>query len=144
VSNMIPQETVDAFHSFNDVSIDNYGIACKVYVLTNPAAIVGKGIYAAPEDMSFTEYDVKVFINWTPTMKQLRLLGLFAEDALPIIAWFQNAIFLPVGSYIKIDMQYIPKKYSVDEFEIVDAIIKNMHDSELSRCYKVAPRRVGA
>ena len=39
-------------------------------------------------------------------------------------------------------MQYVPKNYDRDEFEIVDILVRGMYDAIVLNAYKLAPRRV--
>jgi len=149
---MIPQETVQTLRQFNDTVVGLYGIACTLYLLNNADTVEGLGIYAKPSDSTFTEYTTEVFVEWSPSTKKLRKLGLFMEDEIPVLAWFANQfeseqrnvtdLDIVIGSYFKVDMQYIPDDYDTDEFEIIDVVVRAMHDALVLKCFKVAPRRV--
>ena len=154
MSRMIPQETVQALRQFNDTVVGLYGIDCTLYQLSNANAVEALGIYSKPSDSTFTEYTTTVFIEWSPSAKKLRKLGLFVEDEIPILAWFSNQfesvqrnvtdLDIVIGSYFKVDVQYIPDDYDTDEFEIIDVVIRAMHDALVLKCFKIAPRRVKA
>jgi len=153
MSNMIPDETVTALRNFNDISVENYGISCTLYIPTNSDTVDANDIYVKPSDYAYTTYsDQKVVIYWSPNQKQLRKLGIFTEDELPIVAFFKNTykdvagndINLDVikASYIVINMEFIPEQYDTEEFEVVDVVIAHAHDATAVRAYKLAPRRV--
>jgi hypothetical protein len=99
-------------------------------------------IYSKPSDSTYTATKTQVFIDWKPEMKVLRKLGLFAEDQTPVLCWFKNDPVIAVGSYIKLDTQYIPRSYDRDEFEIVDIMNRGIYDAVILNVYKLAPRRV--
>lgn len=140
---MIPQATIDVLRSFNDISVEVYGIDCILRVPLNWNATEPKDVYATPEDYAFKEYSIKVFIEWKPDTRRLRRLGIFTENDLPIIAWFKNDPGVTIRSYIKVPIQYIPKEYQdTDEFEIVDILIRGMHDAIAVNAFRLAPRRV--
>ena len=152
---MIPQGTINALRKAADVSVENFGIECTLYILNNPLVVEDLDIYAAPSDSSFTVYTVQVWIEWAPTMRRLRGLGLHEEENLPILARFKstaasddsNGVIVSVdptiGSYIEAPTQYVPDKFaSIDKFEIVDILVGNMHDAVITKLYRLAPRRV--
>ena len=142
MAKLFPQATVNALRSFANLSIDNYGIDCQLFVVNNTTTNEPKDIYKKPEDVTYSVIKTRVFIEWKPDTKRLRKLGLFTEGDLPIIAWFKNVPDVPIGSYIKVDTQYIPALYDRDEFEIVDVLIRGMYDAIVLHGYKLAPRRV--
>lgn len=143
MSRMIPQETINALRQFNNVTVDLYGINVKLLLATNMTQVDPLDVYAKPSDFVFSPYvDQKVFIEWNPNSKRLRKLGIFSEDETPIIAWFKLEPVVTVGSYIEVETQYVPIQFDTDKFDIVDIFMKQMHDAELLRCVKLAPRRV--
>jgi len=144
MSRMIPQESIDVFRQFNDVSLDNYGIDCTLRIPINLTQMETKDAYGQPSDIQFKEYkNQKVFIEWKASENVLRKLGVFTEGVVPIIAWFKNSPMVTLHSYIIVPIQYIPKELSdTDEFEIVDRVQRGMHDAILINSFKIAPRRV--
>jgi len=153
MSKMIPQSVVDTLRNNVNVSVENFGIDCDLYLLTNATALEDEDIYKDPDDMEYTHYSTKVWIEWSPNVYRLRKLGVHSEDELPIIARFKyeatsDAGAIPTlniikGSYIKIAIQYVPDKYEgYEEFEVVDVFTGEMHDAILSRIYLLAPRRL--
>jgi hypothetical protein len=152
MSKMIPQQTVDVLRDQLNVSVDNYGINCDLYIPSNVASIERKDVYSKPTDYEYDHYTTLIWIEWSPTMRRLRALGLFAENELPIIARFKTEAYADdhtirqvdvlVGSYVRIPVQFVPGKYSkTDEFEIVDLLTGPFHDAVVSKVYKLAPRR---
>lgn len=142
MSNQIPQSTVDLIRVMNDISVENYGYDCILYLPTNLDVAEAKDMYMKPSDIEYQSTNTKVFIQWSPNNKMLRKLGLFVEDELPILAWFKNEFEVVKGSYISLDFQYIPFSIDTDKFNIVDEIIRGMGDKVALRCYKIAPRRI--
>jgi hypothetical protein len=141
MSKLIPQNTVTAIRGFNDTIVDIYGIDCTLYVPSNLDAIDNNTAYQPT--LAYTTYtSQKVFIEWAPENKRLRKLGIYAEDQTPIIAWFKHSPMVVIKSYITVSLQYVPSSYDTEAFEIVDMLVKQMHDMELVRCVKLAPRRV--
>lgn len=152
MSKMIPQATVDVLRHQLNVSVDNYGIDCDLYIPNNLEDLEPKDIYVEPTDLTYDHYTTLIWIEWSPTTKRLRALGVFAEHELPILARFKTEAFADdhtirqvdvlVGSYVKIPLQFVPDKYSkTDEFEIVDLLTGKMHDSVVAKVYKLAPKR---
>lgn len=155
MSNIIPAETVTALRRQVDVIIDIYGIDCTLYVPTNADTTDTYDVYVKPADHTYTTYaDQKVHILWSPDQKALRKFGIFTEDNLPIIAFFKNTykdiagndvnLDIIKGSYVSISFEAVPEQYDTEEFEVVDVIIRHMHDAVAVRAYKLAPRRVKA
>ena len=155
---MIPQRTVNVLRNNHNVSISNYGIDCSLYIPNNLDTIEGMDLYQNPEDYNFNKYLCPVWIEWSADAKRLRTFGIVMEDQTPIIARFPTtavidsdssddgdtvAIDVLVGSYIKVQTQYIPQNvFDTDEFEIVDIKLGKVHDAVLSQIYVIAPRRV--
>ena len=139
---LIPQATVDALRSFNDISVDTFGIDCQLFVKNNSTRLESEDVYAKVTDTNYDVSKTQAFIAWNPDHKMLRKLGLFTEGELPIICWFKNDPKVVLGSYIKVDMQYVPRNYDRDEFEIVDILVRGMYDAIVLNAYKLAPRRV--
>jgi len=145
MSKPLPQETVNVLRTFNDISVEYYGYNCTLFILSNADTIDNLDIYATPEDKTYTEVATQVFLEWSPDTKRLRKLGIFTEDEIPILAWFKNTPKIPEivrGSWFKIPLQYIPTQMDVDEFEIVDILVRGMGDKIALMGYKVVPRRV--
>lgn len=143
MSRIIPQATINALRNFVDISVEIYGIDCKLFVPVNSTTIEANDAYTIPTDIQFKVSQTKVFIEWSPDTKRLRKLGIFTEDTIPLIVWFKNTPSLPMGSFVKVDIQYIPGNFSdSDEFEVTDTLIKGMHDAVILQGYKAVPRRV--
>lgn len=153
MSKMIPQSVVDVFRNNVNISVDNFGIDCDLYLLTNATTLEDEDIYKDPDDMEFTHYTTKVWIEFNPNIYRLRKLGVHSEDELPIIARFKyeatsdagatSTLNIIKGSYVKVAIQYIPSEYEgYDEFEVVDVFTGEMHDAILNRIYLLAPRRL--
>lgn len=143
MSNQIPAATIDVLRTFNDISIEQYGIEVNLYVPNNLNVVEIKDMYVCPEDVTFTEYLCqKVWIEWfAKDMVKLRKLGLFTEKEAPIMAWFKNCPEVVLGSYIVVQPRYIPDRYDTDRFEVVDIILKNTHTGEVFKTFKMAPKR---
>jgi len=143
MSRMIPRETIDVLRSFNDISVGLYGIDCELRVPINLDAVEQKDVYSVPHDVAYKVHSTQVFIEWSPDMKRLRKLGVFTEGHLPIIAWFSNELPVSIQSYIKVPIEYIPKHFvDIDEFEIVDVLVRGSHDAIILKSFEIAPRRV--
>lgn len=153
MSRMIPQRTVNTLRQYTNLAVDLYGIDCFLYVNSNPNTVANLDEYATPADMTFRRYSTKVWIDWSPNKHQLRKMGIFVEDQTPMICYFSNKIAdensntadidIIIGSYFKIDMQYIPlKQIDSDEFELIDVIIPSAHDAVITKYFEFAPRRV--
>lgn len=151
-SNLIPQETIDILRHYVDVSVRNFGIDCELYIPQNLDTVDVHDVYTTPSDLQYVKYETQVFINWSPTQRHLRQLGIYTEDDLPILAYFANYfqnedgsetfVDIPIGSYIKLNLQYVPAQYDTDEFEVVDILIPAMYNAEVIKLYRLAPRRV--
>ena len=142
MSKMIPQETIDVLRNNNDISVDIYGIECTLNIPANKTAVEGKDAFTTEDDYAYTTYtEHMVVIEWSPNTKRLRKLGIFTEEDIPLICWFQNDPEVIVGSYFTIATQYIPDQMDTDTFEIVDVMIRGMHDKVALRGYVAAPWR---
>jgi len=143
MSNLIPRDTVDVIRTFNDLAIDLYGTTCTLFVPTNTTVLEPDDIYTAPSSVVYKRYiQVPVWIEWfVKDLRRLRKLGIFSEEVLPMVAWFKNTPEVIIQSYIKVETRYIPNNFDTDEFEIVEVLMRNMYDSEIYRCFRMAPRR---
>jgi len=151
MSKMIPQETVDGLRQFTNISVDTYGIDCTLYIPTNLDTIEQNDVYIKPSDYQYINYTTKVFLEWAPNQARLRKLGIYTEDELPLIAWFSNVIKnddgsetevdIIIGSYFVVNPQFIPDNVDAEEFDIVDVLIRGMHDKVALKTYRCAPRR---
>lgn len=148
MSRMIPRETIDAMRQAHDVYVDLYGIDVNVYVANNMNNVDRGSIYNLNVKEQYNSaFESRAVIEWSPTSKRLHQLGIFAEGKTPIIAWFKyfkeenEVLDIPVKSYISVLTEYIPDQYDIDEFEIVDIVIGQMHDAVIKKGYQLAPRR---
>jgi hypothetical protein len=158
MSLMIPRETIDALRKQIDVSLNNYGIDCILWIPTGES--IGnyeiKDAYATDEDLSYTQYSTKVFINWKPNIHKLQKLGIHVEDQRPITAWFgkqaapilgPNAgtmidVTIKIHSYFSINIEYVPGNITdSDKFECIDVIIPEFHDSLIRQQFLITPKR---
>jgi len=142
MTRLVPKATVDAMRSFNDLSVNNYGMDCQLFIKNNTTQNETNDVYNTPSDDNFFVTKTKVYIEWTPNMNRLRKLGLYAEGEVPIICWFKNEPDIVMGSYIKLDTQYVPEQYDRDEFEITDVMVRGIYDAIILKAYKLVPRRV--
>lgn len=152
MSQMVPQAVVNAFRQHNDFAVSIYGIDCMLHIPTNFDAVMQKDAYAEPGDYDYADYTTKVIIEWSPNVSRLKALGMYSEDDLPIIAYFENKIpdsngvlqdvDILKGSYFEISMEYIPDSFDADSFEVIDVMIPRKHDAIIYQMYKIAPRRV--
>lgn len=158
MSKMIPRRSIDTFRNFVDVTLDNYGIDCDLYIPTNLGDVEPLDIYSTPEDLEFEHYSCQVHIEWKPSAYRLKKLGVFVEDELPLIVYLPNQclsddtdsdgqievdVDILKHSYIKVPVEFIPdndQKYN--EFELVAPIVRHFHDAVLVKMYKAVPRRV--
>jgi len=160
MSRMIPPELVNALRVQVNVSMDNYGQECTLYIPTNASHLdwEKKDIFAKPADLQYISYDSKVFIEWHPTAYKLKKLGLYVEDNLPIICWFGTTAVAREGSnigqvvsvsitkqsYFSISISSVPEDIvKTSQFEILRPSPKNQfQDFEIYNCYAIAPMRV--
>jgi len=143
MSGIIPDRTIDVLRTFNDLTVDTYGIDCTLYIPTNLTAQEPNDAYTDPSNITFREYTgQKVWIRWfAKDLERLRKLGIFAEGEAPITAYFKNFPEVLIRSYIRVPVRYIPGTYDTDCFEIVDILLSNTYSSETYRWFKLAPLR---
>lgn len=152
MSRILPQSTVDALRKYTDVAVDVYGIDCSLWLPTNAATVEAYDDYAKPADYTNATYTTRVFIDWSPNKFKLRALGVFNENELPIIGYFSHTIKdvagnpvpidILIGSYIKIDTQYVPDTIDTEYFDVVDVVVPGMHEKLVTKAFKLAPRRI--
>jgi len=68
MSKMIPRRSIDVLRNYVDVSLDNYGIDCTLYIpdAASYNAAERLDVYATPDDYTYVPYTTKVFIEWGP------------------------------------------------------------------------------
>lgn len=144
MSGLIPDKTVDVLKTFNDLSVDLYGILCTLYIPNNLTSLDGNDMYTTPAEVTYRTYqNQSVWIEWhAKDLERLRKMGIFSEKDAPIVGYFKNFPEVTLRSYIKVPIRYIPGQYDTDEFEIVNVIMKSMYNAEVIRAFKLAPRRV--
>lgn len=152
MSKMIPYALVNVLRKQIDVSMENYGIDCILYVPSNVDTIETYDVYQTPSDFTYSHYTAKVWIDWNPNVHRLRKLGVFSENETPMIARFGSYAYDTDGekvdvvvipnSYIRVPIQHVPKQIDTDEFELVDIQLEGMHDAVDVRMWKLVPRRV--
>ena len=148
---MIPQLLTDTLRGFSDLSVELYGVPCRLHVPTNLDAVKLKDIYAEPGDYEFKEYDTSVFIPPTLNRQKLAKLGLYVEED-ALVAYLSNNIKdaggfkvhveITIKSWFSIPIQYVDRVSGYEEFEIINPLITGMHDAIATQMYKIAPRRV--
>ena len=158
MSKMIPRETIDALRHQVNVTLDNFGIDCHLFIPTTSSYNDGEedGPFSVPGDLEYTEYTTRVFIEWGASVYRLKKLGLFVEGMLPLIAHFGTKATAVSGSeageevdvdifqrcYFTITPEFIPNDYEgIESFEIVNRAIPEMHDAAIRGTFSLAPRR---
>jgi hypothetical protein len=159
MSRMLPRRSIDVFRQQVDVSLGMYGIDCHLFIPTNTSYNEAEklDVFAVANNYDYLEYSAKVFIEWSPNTYKLKKLGLFTEDSIPILVWFGNKavavggseageevdIDIVLHSYFTIEPEYIPNNYKgTESFELVNFVVKHMHDAILVQGYLVVPRRI--
>ena len=150
---LLPQRMVNGFRQFSDLSVEAYGMPCVLYIPSNLTTVLVNDVYTKPSDYTFTKYDTKVWIEWSPNKYQLSKLGMYTENELPMLAYFSNVLRtafqsyddldITIGSYFTIDIQYITQFDKItNEFDIVDVRALGMRDKLALKVFKIVPRRV--
>jgi len=147
MSRMLPQPIVQTLRQYSTIAVQLWGIDCDLFIPESPALDQEEqfDIYdetpaadAIPVEMIQTQ----VFIEWSPNIHRLRALGLYVEDSVPIVAWFDPKLPVVRKSYFRIDINYIPEDFNdTDEFEVTDNLIRAMHDAVTVKAFSIAPRR---
>ncbi|MHA1591100.1 MAG: hypothetical protein ACTSUP_01185 [Candidatus Heimdallarchaeaceae archaeon] len=152
MSKQIPRRTIDALRKQVNVSLDNYGISCSLYIPNNLDETETFDIYQTPSDYTYDHYTTKVFIEWNPNIYRLKAKGLHVDGELPIIVRFPyeatdddgNIVDVDIlrHSYFGIEPEYIPENYEgIEEFELVDIMLDKFHDAVVVKSFKAVPRR---
>lgn len=110
-----------------------------------------------PQDLQYIAYKTNVFIEWGASNYRLKKLGIYSEESTPFICWFGNKakvigtsqdgvevdIDIPIHSYFEVNPEVIPGNIKVtNQFEIVNPIVKGLHDAVIRKGYAAVPRRV--
>ena len=147
-SNYLPDRLIQVLRKNNDVVLDTFGIEVTLYIPTNLDSLKSLDVYTTQSDITYQVYnDIKAFINWKPNMYRLRNLGVFAENDLPITAYFPQTKGFDVirRSYIQVPIQYVPNAtYQTAEFEVVDVLTGPVLGQQVRQEYLLTPRRVSA
>lgn len=142
MSTQLPKSIIEALRTNNDISVNTFGYDCELYIPNNLEEVESRDIYAKPSDSTFDSSHEKVFLTFSPTIKQLQRLGIFTEDSIPIVAWFRNDPEIVIGSWFKLNVEYIPNVLDSEEFEITDVVVPGASNLIALRYYSVVPRRV--
>lgn len=140
---LIPNSTIDALRRAQDLSVENYGIPCTLYIPNNLTTLEPNDVYTNPDDITYDEYtDQKVWIEWyAKDLYKLRKMGVFAEHELPVLAYFKNSPIITIKSYITVPMRYVPDSYGVENWEVVEAVMQGTYSSQTLTRFKMAPLR---
>lgn len=158
MSQQIPRETIDALRKQVNVSLDNFGVDCDLYIPNNLSDTETFDIYQTPSDYTFDHYTSKVFINWNPNIYRLKAKGLYTEGELPIMVHFPYEAVDDEGatieveilrhSYFSIEPEFVPDDFEgssghvgLEEFELVDVVADKFHDAVIVKSWKAVPRR---
>jgi len=152
MSKMIPQRVITALREQVNISLDNYGITCDLYIPSNLDTTEVYDIYQKPADYEFTHYTTTVFINWNPNIFRLKARGIYVDGELPIIVYFPYEatndsdeivdVDILRHSYFSIEPQFIPENFEgLEEFELVDILVDKFHDAVVVKKWKAVPRR---
>lgn len=154
MSRAIPRESIDALRQQVDVALENYGIACTLYVPSTSSLNDAEtlDVYTVPTDLDYTAYQANVFIEWSPNTHRVRKLGVFTEDESPMLAWFGRKaslngtevdVDIVPRSYFRVDLEFVPGNQKQNgEFEIVDQIPGKLHDAVIRKGFLITHRRV--
>jgi len=160
MSKLIPRETIDVLRQHINIGMDMLGIECTLYIPNDASLENAEGLdmyEVASRDLTFVSYSTQCFIEWNPNKYRLRKLGIYVEDELPILVWVPLLVTALEGtevgtevevdtvhrSYLSIAPEFVPADVTaVQEFEIVDVIVKGTHDAVVLKGMKCVPRRV--
>ena len=140
---LLPYDTILGLRRFQDLSVENYGIPCTLYIPTNLTTLEPDDVYTDPDDITFKVFhDQKVWIEWyAKDLYRLRKMGVFAEHELPVLAYFKSNPVVTIKSYIKVPMRYVPDSYGVENWEVVESVMVGTYSSQTISKYKIAPLR---
>lgn len=147
MSKILPYETIAAYRNAHNVVLGVYGIDVTLYLANNLTDVENLDAYQTQDDITYTSISTQVFIDWKPSQNKLRKLGLYNEGDLPILCHIPNSIDVPIKSYLKIPVQFLPQNSSgdqtvVNEFEIVNRAIPHIHNIEIFQTYSIVPKRI--
>jgi len=159
MSRMIPRRSIDQLRNYVDISLISYGIECTLYIPTNTSysEVEKQDVFFVPGDYDYLSYSAKVFINWTASTYKLKKLGLYTEDAIPIVGYMGTKatvlegsnvgdevdIDITLHSYIKIAPEFVPDSYvGNEEFEVVNIATPSMQEAAIVQIYSLVPRRI--
>jgi len=129
----VGRQNIDSLIQYTGNSCWFYKVATRV--ATDPLGTVFNTTYAPP-------IQTKVVIVWKPEIRLLMALGLYTEDQLPILAYFQFANDANQFDYIELDVEYAVGDILTNKFEITD---KKFHGYAIEQraVWVIAPRRKG-
>lgn len=147
MSRLLPQQTVDALRQYSQIAVDLHGIDCELFIPKKEHIDQQEelDIYdesPAPSDIEYDLFQTKVFIEWSPNIYALRRRGIYVEDQKPIVAWFDPTLAIVRKAWFRIQLEFIPKdRFSTDEFEIVEHVVRALHDATVVNSFLISPRR---
>ena len=141
MSRMIPTETVDSVRRQVDISIDLFGIPCRLFLIQDMEKREALDVYSERPANFAPPVETTVFIDWAPSIWKLRKFGIYVEDQVPILAWFKWRTGLSRHSYFEIDVRYVPDNITTTRFELIVPVMKGLHDQEIVTGWQVAPYR---
>jgi len=152
---ILPLDVIRGYRATINMTIDIYGFDVKLYIPQNiPHS--DKSIYRENTLVYGDPINTKTFIEWKPTMKRLRGMGIFVDDAenLPIIAWLKgneildtlqrNCLMAVPINHVSCENEDFVEVNEETDFELVDCLIKNTYNATVVQCWKIAPSRARA
>ncbi len=140
---ILPIETISSYRKNLDMIIEIYGVPCQIFIPKNTEAREKLDIYSEAPALKFEDpVETKIWIEWNPTMKRLRNLGVFTDDEnLPIIAFIRSDHMIKRNSYFSLNMNFDVGADQAEEFEFVDRLVRKAYDATVVEAWKIAPRR---
>jgi hypothetical protein len=140
---MIPRSTIDALKRMHNVILGSVGINVTLYIPTNSTTLESLDPFKTIQDRVYTTVETTAFINWSPDQVQLKKLNLYNEDDIPILCHLPNDfnVQIETDSYLTVPVEQVPRNITVNEFEIVNKKIPNMHDTVIFPVFVLVPRR---
>ncbi len=128
---------------YNNV-IDTVGFNVDIYFPVNELNQF-EDIYNENPAIRFQgPYKTRVFVDWSPNIRQLKNFGIFTEEEAPIVIWLKNRDDLPkitTRSLVKITMSYTGGVESDEWFELNTEIIRNMYNKAVVSSWTMSPFR---
>lgn len=141
---MISESVMSAIACQINNAIDMVGFPITIYYPVNELEQLNDVYNVTPKTRFKGPYETRIWINWNPSMKQLKNFGIFTEEDNPIIVYLKTREELPAittNLLVRVKMGFEGGVEKYEYFQLVSQLIKAAYNSVVVSAWTMAPAR---